>query len=195
MLGSDCITLIIDKYNTLPDIQIQRMWQKLPSASKTIRKSNLIITGCADVQTGNPAYNLKLSQRRAEAVCNMMVKEFGEIQAASGWITKVIACNHTKLKNEWNRVVVFITEARNKWILIHNWKWVRLVVIGTHGGSGTRVPSVRLLETNWVVPLGPNDGIAHDLTQWLQRIATERYTPWHYHQVRQPSTWHWSCWA
>ena len=38
---------------------------------------NLIITGYADVQTGNPAYNLKLSQRRAEAVCNMMVKEFG----------------------------------------------------------------------------------------------------------------------
>ncbi len=38
---------------------------------------NLIVTGYADVQTGNPAYNLKLSQRRAEAVCNMMVKEFG----------------------------------------------------------------------------------------------------------------------
>lgn len=75
---------------------------------------NLIITGYADVQTGNPAYNLKLSQRRAEAVCNMMVKEFGVDPSRIRVDYKGDSLQPYQLKNEWNRVVVFITEARNK---------------------------------------------------------------------------------
>ena len=64
--------------------------------------------------------------------------------------------------------------------------WLSLAHMG-----GSEQEFVReAFETNWVVPLGPNvDGFEHDLSQW-QRIATRRYTPWHYHQVRQPSTWH-----
>ena len=75
---------------------------------------NLIITGYADVQTGNLAYNLKLSQRRAEAVCNMMVKEFGVDPSRIRVDYKGDSLQPYQLKNEWNRVVVFITEARNK---------------------------------------------------------------------------------
>ena len=74
MLGMT-VSFIIDKYN-ITDIQKKNVAE----AAKYLEdhpEVNLIITGYADVQTGNPAYNLKLSQRRAEAVCNMMVKEFG----------------------------------------------------------------------------------------------------------------------
>ena len=58
--------------------------------------------------------------------------------------------------------------------------WLSLAHMG-----GSEQEFVReAFETNWVVPLGPNvDGFEHDLSQWLS-------TPWHYHQVRQPSTWH-----
>ena len=69
------VSFIIDKYN-ITDIQKKNVAE----AAKYLEdhpEVNLIITGYADVQTGNPAYNLKVSQRRAEAVCNMMVKEFG----------------------------------------------------------------------------------------------------------------------
>jgi OOP family OmpA-OmpF porin len=57
---------------------------------------------------------LKLSQRRAEAVCNMMVKEFGVDPSRIRVDYKGDSLQPYQLKNEWNRVVVFITEARNK---------------------------------------------------------------------------------
>jgi outer membrane protein OmpA-like peptidoglycan-associated protein len=37
---------------------------------------NVVIVGYADAQTANPAYNLRLSERRARAVYDMLVKEF-----------------------------------------------------------------------------------------------------------------------
>ena len=74
----------------------------------------LIVTGYADIQTGNPAYNLKLSERRAQAVYNMMVKEFGVDPARIRTDFKGDSLQPYQLKNEWNRVVVFITEAREK---------------------------------------------------------------------------------
>ena len=57
---------------------------------------------------------MKMSQRRAEAVCNMMVKEFGVDPSRIRVDYKGDSLQPYQLKNEWNRVVVFITEARNK---------------------------------------------------------------------------------
>lgn len=39
--------------------------------------SKIVITGAADSATGSPAYNLKLSAKRAEYVKNLLVKKFG----------------------------------------------------------------------------------------------------------------------
>ena len=111
MLGMT-VSFIIDKYN-ITDIQKKNVAE----AAKYLEdhpEVNLIVTGYADVQTGNPAYNLKLSQRRAEAVCNMMVKEFGVDPSRIRVDYKGDSLQPYQLKNEWNRVVVFITEARNK---------------------------------------------------------------------------------
>mgnify|MGYP000054972587 FL=1 len=111
MLGMT-VSFIIDKYN-ITDIQKKNVAE----AAKYLEdhpEVNLIITGYADVQTGNPAYNLKLSRRRAEAVCNMMVKEFGVDPSRIRVDYKGDSLQPYQLKNEWNRVVVFITEARNK---------------------------------------------------------------------------------
>ena len=104
MLGMT-VSFIIDKYN-ITDIQKKNVAE----AAKYLEdhpEVNLIITGYADVQTGNPAYNLKLS-------CNMMVKEFGVDPSRIRVDYKGDSLQPYQLKNEWNRVVVFITEARNK---------------------------------------------------------------------------------
>lgn len=105
------VSFKIDKYN-ITDIQKKNVAE----AAKYLEEHpevNLIVTGYADVQTGNPAYNLKLSQKRAEAVSNMMVKEFGVDPSRIRVDYKGDSLQPYQLKNEWNRVVVFITEARN----------------------------------------------------------------------------------
>ncbi len=105
------VSFKIDKYN-ITDIQKKNVAE----AAKYLEEHpevNLIVTGYADVQTGSPAYNLKLSQKRAEAVSNMMVKEFGVDPSRIRVDYKGDSLQPYQLKNEWNRVVVFITEARN----------------------------------------------------------------------------------
>ncbi len=67
---------------------------------------NLIITGYADKETGSSAYNMTLSQRRAEAVCNMLVNEYNIAPErlatnAQGSDTQIYDVNN------WNRIVVF----------------------------------------------------------------------------------------
>ena len=105
------VSFKIDKYNIT---EIQK--KNVAEAAKYLEEHpevNLIVTGYADVQTGSPAYNLKLSQKRAEAVSNMMVKEFGVDPSRIRVDYKGDSLQPYQLKNEWNRVVVFITEARN----------------------------------------------------------------------------------
>lgn len=72
-------------------------------------KSNdakIVITGYADKNTGTANYNMQLSKKRADAVCNMLVKEYG------------INPNRLSVKadgssvqpyqiNNWNRIVIF----------------------------------------------------------------------------------------
>ena len=106
------VSFIIDKYN-ITDLQKDNV----KAAAKYLEDHpdvNLIITGYADVQTAYPAYNLRLSKRRAEAVYNMMVDEFNVDPSRIRVDYKGDTIQPYQKKNEWNRVVVFITEPRNK---------------------------------------------------------------------------------
>lgn len=104
------VSFIIDKYN-ITSIQKKNV-AEAANYLKDHPDVNLIVTGYADVQTGNPDYNLRLSQRRADAVYNMMVKDFGVDPSRVRVDYKGDSMQPYELKNEWNRVVVFVTEAR-----------------------------------------------------------------------------------
>lgn len=104
------VSFVIDKYN-ITDVQknnVQRVAEYLANNPEI----NLVITGYADVKTGNPAYNLKLSQRRAEAVRNMLVNDFGVDESRLRVDYKGDTIQPYERKNEWNRVVIFVTEEK-----------------------------------------------------------------------------------
>lgn len=75
---------------------------------------NVIVCGYADVQTAYPAYNMKLSKRRATAVRNMLIRNYGVDPNRVRVDYRGDAIQPYAEKNEWNRVVVFVTEPRNK---------------------------------------------------------------------------------
>lgn len=106
------VSFIIDKYN-ITDIQKNNV-QKVAEYLLNNPNINLIITGYADVETGNPAYNLKLSQRRAEAVRDMLVNDFGVDSSRLRIDYKGDTVQPYERKNEWNRVVIFVTEPNNQ---------------------------------------------------------------------------------
>lgn len=106
------VSFIIDKYN-VTDIQKKNV----AAAAKYLEEHpdvNLIVCGYADVKTAYPAYNLRLSKRRAQSVYNMLVKDFGVSPDRLRMDYKGDTIQPYQMKNEWNRVVVFITEPRNK---------------------------------------------------------------------------------
>lgn len=70
----------------------------------------LIVTGYADVQTAYPAYNMALSKRRAQAVYDMMVNEFGVDPSRLRIDFKGDVEQPYGLVNEWNRAVIFIID-------------------------------------------------------------------------------------
>lgn len=105
------VNFIIDKYN-ITDLQKKNV----AAVAKYLQDNpdvNLIVTGYADVKTAYPAYNLKLSERRAKAVYNCLVKEFGVNPNRLKIDFKGDTVQPYDRKNEWNRVVVFVIE-RNK---------------------------------------------------------------------------------
>lgn len=105
------VNFIIDKYN-ITDLQKKNV----AAVAKYLKDNpdvNLIVTGYADVKTAYPAYNLKLSERRAKAVYNCLVKEFGVNPNRLKIDFKGDTVQPYDRKNEWNRVVVFVIE-RNK---------------------------------------------------------------------------------
>ena len=104
------VSFVIDKYN-ITDLQKENV----KAAARYLEDHpdiNLIITGYADVETAYPAYNLQLSKRRAEAVYDMMVKEFNVDPSRIRVDYKGDTVQPYERKNEWNRVVVFVTEPR-----------------------------------------------------------------------------------
>lgn len=68
---------------------------------------NVVVTGYADVQTAYPSYNLMLSRKRAQAVYDMLVKEFSIDPKRLSMEYKGDQEQPFQLVNEWNRAVVF----------------------------------------------------------------------------------------
>ncbi len=68
--------------------------------------TKIIIKGYADKDTGTAAYNMKLSERRAQNVFNMLNKEYG-IDANRMTIKAEGSDSQIYDVNNWNRIVIF----------------------------------------------------------------------------------------
>lgn len=71
---------------------------------------NLVVTGYADVETAYPAYNLRLSQKRAQAVYDMLVNEFNVPANRLRIDYKGDSVQPYASVNEWNRAVIFFLD-------------------------------------------------------------------------------------
>ena len=106
------VSFEIDKYNIT---KIQK--KNVAEVAKYLENHpevNLVVCGYADVETAYPEYNLKLSENRAKAVYNMLVKDFNVQPDRLRIDFKGDTVQPYGLKNEWNRVVIFVTEPNNK---------------------------------------------------------------------------------
>ncbi len=68
---------------------------------------DVIVTGYADVQTAYPKYNMMLSRKRAQAVYDMLTKEYNVDPARLTMDFKGDVEQPFNVVNEWNRAVVF----------------------------------------------------------------------------------------
>ena len=104
------VSFIIDRSN-ITDIQMKNVAE----VAKYIEEHpdvNIVITGYADVKTAYPEYNMKLSKRRAESVRDALVKKFKVDPSRLRIDYKGDTVQPFEMKNEWNRVVIFLTEPR-----------------------------------------------------------------------------------
>lgn len=69
---------------------------------------DVVVTGYADVQTAYPKYNMMLSQKRAQAVYDLLVKEYGVDPNRLSMDYKGDEEQPFEIVNEWNRAVVFV---------------------------------------------------------------------------------------
>lgn len=74
---------------------------------------NLVVTGYADVETAYPKYNMQLSKRRANAVRDMLIKEYGVDPSRLELDYKGDVEQPYATVNEWNRAVVFRMKSKN----------------------------------------------------------------------------------
>jgi outer membrane protein OmpA-like peptidoglycan-associated protein len=112
------VTQIVETSSTLPEYvrfgldsyKIEPMEQvKISDAADYLKKnpnSKILIIGYADRKTGNPRYNLNLSQRRVSAVAAEL-KRLGisDNRIISEWKGDV---EQPFPQNEWNRVVIMV---------------------------------------------------------------------------------------
>ena len=68
--------------------------------------AQIVVRGYADKNTGTAAYNMKLSERRAKAVADILTGDYGIpesrlILEAAGSDTQIYPTN------DWNRIVIF----------------------------------------------------------------------------------------
>ncbi len=72
-------------------------------------EQKVVIAGYADKKTGSADFNKKLSEKRAQAVCDMLVNEYGI--ASDRLTTKSFGSDEQvytgKGQNDWNRIVIF----------------------------------------------------------------------------------------
>ena len=87
-------------------------WSKIEKAVEYLSKyptTNVVVTGYADKKTGYPAYNMRLSERRAKAVSKVLIEKYNinPLRVSINWEGDKIQPFEI---NEWNRVVVFVIE-------------------------------------------------------------------------------------
>lgn len=72
-------------------------------------EATVVIKGYADEDTGTPNYNMKLSERRAQAVYNVLVNTYG---ISPDRLSTVAEGSNTQVydTNNWNRIVIFAGE-------------------------------------------------------------------------------------
>lgn len=108
-------------YTFLPDPVFFRLdksiidaneWSKIEKAVNYLSEytdANVIVTGYADKKTGYPAYNMRLSERRAKAVADALINKYGvnPMRITINWEGDKIQPFEI---NNWNRVVVFVID-------------------------------------------------------------------------------------
>lgn len=87
-------------------------WSKIEECANYLQNNpnaNVVVTGYADRQTAYPAYNLRLSERRAKAVATALINKYGvnPLRISVNWEGDQI---QPFAVNEWNRVVIFVIE-------------------------------------------------------------------------------------
>lgn len=87
-------------------------WVRIDKAATYLTEHpdvNVVVTGYADKKTGNPQYNMKLSERRAKTVAQALIEQYGinPLRVSINWSGDKI--QPFKI-NEWNRVVIFVIE-------------------------------------------------------------------------------------
>lgn len=76
---------------------------------KAHKDITVLVTGYADAKTGNASINKKLSEKRAQAVADMLIKKM-DVPADRIKVQSKGSEVQPYSVNEWNRVVVFIAE-------------------------------------------------------------------------------------
>ena len=96
-------TINSDKIMPTEEVNVYSMAEWL----KANPKEKIVIAGYADKDTGTSEYNMELSQRRAEAVKNALVNQYGI--DPSRLDTKAFGSDVQEYpsNNDWNRIVIF----------------------------------------------------------------------------------------
>lgn len=102
------ISFYIDRYY-ITDAQKKNV-KSVATFLKTHPDINLIVTGYADIETAYPAYNLRLSQKRAQAVYDMLVNDFHVPTNRLRIDYKGDTVQPYTSVNEWNRAVIFFLD-------------------------------------------------------------------------------------
>ncbi len=68
--------------------------------------TSIVVRGYADKDTGTSAYNQKLSERRAQAVADILVNDYG-VDASRLTIEAAGSSVQPYDTNNWNRIVLF----------------------------------------------------------------------------------------
>lgn len=102
------ISFYVDRYY-ITDAQKKNV-KSVATFLETHPDINLIVTGYADIETAYPAYNLRLSQKRAQAVYDMLVNEFHVPANRLRIDYKGDTVQPYASVNEWNRAVIFFLD-------------------------------------------------------------------------------------
>ncbi len=86
------------------EVNVYNMAEWLKSNPDT----NIVIRGYADKDTGTEIYNMELSQRRAQAVADLLTDRYG-ISKSRLTIEAKGSSTQAYSENDWNRIVIFAT--------------------------------------------------------------------------------------